>query len=130
MSLKTYLVLFLALFAFQVHAWMPGEQQEIYSVDGANLFNHSETSVNSTKRWLPGTSKIRGVNLGSLFVFEPWMATPQWNSMGCGAYASEFDCVMGLGQGRANEVSSSSIPVFVCIMKTSLRPLHLYSIMK
>lgn len=66
--------------------------------------------------WLPqekqnGTShrcllsageKIRGVNLGSQFVIEPWMASDEWSSMGCGGTQSEADCVAQLGQDQAN----------------------------
>ena len=55
-----------------------------------------------TKRWLPSTLPIRGVNLGSQFIVEPWMANDEWNSMGCGDTASEFDCVSKLGQAQAN----------------------------
>ncbi|CAG8979140.1 hypothetical protein HYALB_00000273 [Hymenoscyphus albidus] len=102
MSFKAYLALFLAFLVIQVRAWMPGEHQEIYSVNGKDLFNKSQTDGDS-KRWLPGTPKIRGVNLGSLFVMEPWMASAEWNSMSCGAWPSEFDCVMHLGQGQANQ---------------------------
>lgn len=52
--------------------------------------------------WWPG-HKIRGVNLGSLFVFEPWIATTEWSNIGCGGQESEFDCVMNTGQQRSNE---------------------------
>ncbi|XP_055354489.1 uncharacterized protein LOC129600112 [Paramacrobiotus metropolitanus] len=52
--------------------------------------------------WLPD-GKIRGVNLGSLFVIEPWMAHTEWTRMGCADQKSEFDCVMRLGQAKANQ---------------------------
>lgn len=81
-----------------VSAWMPGAHKDIYSRDGSNLFN----TTTSEKRWLPSKTPIRGVNLGSLFVFEPWMASGLWSKMGCGPYKSEFDCVSGLGQAAAN----------------------------
>jgi hypothetical protein len=94
-----------------VSAWLPGQQKEIYARDGSNLFNNTALPRDSTgdsasksKRWLPASGKIRGVNLGSLFVFEPWIAESAWSSMGCGSYASEFDCVSGLGQTQANAV--------------------------
>lgn len=45
--------------------------------------------------------------MGCLFVFEPWMASSTWSSMGCGPYASEFDCVSALGQTQANSVFQS-----------------------
>jgi hypothetical protein len=53
-------------------------------------------------RWLPDDPKIRGVNLGSLFIIEPWMANDAWNAMGCGHQPSEFDCMRALGQDRGN----------------------------
>lgn len=55
-----------------------------------------------TKRRLPASGKIRGVNLGSQFIIEPWMASNEWNKMGCGNTKSEFDCVSQLGQANAN----------------------------
>lgn len=48
--------------------------------------------------------RIRGVNLGSLFVIEPWMASAEWDSMGCSGQCSEADCVTSLGQTRVNGV--------------------------
>ena len=51
--------------------------------------------------WLPNF-EVRGVNLGAQFIVEPWMASDEWNSMGCGNAASEFDCVNALGQSVAN----------------------------
>ncbi|KAJ7519263.1 hypothetical protein O6H91_20G031000 [Diphasiastrum complanatum] len=52
--------------------------------------------------WLPYKQPIRGVNLGGLFIVEPWLQQDEWNSMGCGSQASEFDCVLQLGQSAAN----------------------------
>ncbi|KAI9839553.1 MAG: hypothetical protein M1819_002179 [Sarea resinae] len=51
--------------------------------------------------WLP-SEKVRGVNLGGLFIIEPWMMEDEWNSMGCSNSKSEFDCVMALGQDAAD----------------------------
>ena len=51
--------------------------------------------------WLPNF-EVRGVNLGSQFIAEPWMMSDEWNSMGCGSAPSEFDCVSALGQTAAN----------------------------
>lgn len=42
--------------------------------------------------------------MGSLFIIEPWMAWAEWQKMGCGDAASEFDCVSRLGQAQANSV--------------------------
>jgi len=108
MIFAAYLGLILALLTSHATAWLPGEQKEIYTAAGTNLFNQTlfnYTSNNSTsKRWLPASGKIRGVNLGSLFVFEPWLAGNEWSNMGCGSYLSEFDCVSALGQQQANAV--------------------------
>lgn len=70
-------------------AWLPG--------DG--------TGGTLNKRWWPGSGKIRGVNLGSLFVFEPWIANNAWTGLGCDDSpdkGSEFDCVSKLGQEKAD----------------------------
>lgn len=102
-----YIFFFLAvlLAAGPASAWLPGQDKEIYAHDGTNLFNNSALHTNTTsKRWLPASGKIRGVNLGSLFVFEPWLAETAWSNMGCGGLNSEFDCVSHLGQTQANTV--------------------------
>ena len=52
--------------------------------------------------WLPAVPKIRGVNIGGLFVAEPWMMNDEWNRMGCDGALSEFDCVIKLGQDAAD----------------------------
>lgn len=92
-------------------AWLPVVDKSLTSVHGKNLFVTNATEINETvsvagrhkfKRWLPGTLPIRGVNLGALFIVEPWMAGTEWSDMGCGAYQSEFDCVSGIGQDAAN----------------------------
>ncbi|KAK9852659.1 hypothetical protein MYU51_007775 [Penicillium brevicompactum] len=66
-------------------AWLPTDE-------GRNLTTFDKT----------GTSKIRGVNLGSSFIIEKWMANGEWNDMGCGDYNSEWGCVQGIGQDAAN----------------------------
>ncbi|KAF9888501.1 hypothetical protein FE257_008608 [Aspergillus nanangensis] len=81
------------------NAWLPGVEKDIYSSTGENVFRQKDPS----KRWLPASSKVRGVNLGTLFVFEPWISSDKWNSMGCGRQNSEFDCVAALGQDAADE---------------------------
>ncbi|EPS29361.1 putative beta-1,6-glucanase [Penicillium oxalicum 114-2] len=70
-------------------AWLPKANKEITASDGTNLFTTSN-------------GKIRGVNLGSQFIFEPWISESAWSEMGCGGQKSEFDCVMALGQDAAN----------------------------
>ncbi|CAI6097702.1 unnamed protein product [Clonostachys chloroleuca] len=82
------------------HGWLPSEEnrEPLLGRDGTSLFNNSLSS--ERKRWLPGSTPIRGVNLGSLFVSEPWMMTPTWNGMNCpqSEPRSEFDCMLKLGQ--------------------------------
>ncbi|PQE10600.1 Glucan endo-1,6-beta-glucosidase B protein [Rutstroemia sp. NJR-2017a WRK4] len=90
-----------AFLAGTASAWMPGTDKDIRAQDGLSLFNATAKHP-TARRWTPASGKIRGVNLGSLFVFEPWIAESAWSAMGCGAYKSEFDCVAGLGQAAAN----------------------------
>ncbi|KAL2866207.1 glycoside hydrolase family 5 protein [Aspergillus lucknowensis] len=61
-------------------------------------------SLPATLAWLPGSDsgKIRGVNLGTHFIFEPWISDEVWSSMGCAGQNSEFDCVLALGQDAAD----------------------------
>ncbi|KEY73006.1 hypothetical protein S7711_04670 [Stachybotrys chartarum IBT 7711] len=63
--------------------------------------------------WLPASGKIRGVNVGSMFVFEPWMDWQEWSNMGCDGQQSEFDCVMNTGQDRANAAFQSHYDNFI-----------------
>jgi aryl-phospho-beta-D-glucosidase BglC (GH1 family) len=84
--------------------WMPGGDKEARAIDGGSLFSPSSTDASIDRRSMElPAAKIRGVNLGSLFVFEPWIAMSEWTSMGCGNLSSEFDCVSKLGQADANE---------------------------
>lgn len=101
----------LALCIGLASAWMPGVERDLFNDTGHNMFRRFEPRGSSAnKRWLPGSEnnsrgKIRGVDLGSLFVFEPWMASDIWaNNIGCGNQNSEFDCVNYLGQSQANTV--------------------------
>lgn len=93
MHLVTSLLLLLGGSTSLVKAWLPTDQGRSLS---------AFTNGNTTK--------IRGVNLGSHFIVEPWMAYSEWvNTMGCkdssgNQYRSEWDCVQGLGQDAANEV--------------------------
>ncbi|KAI1141658.1 glycoside hydrolase family 5 protein [Hypoxylon sp. FL0543] len=61
----------------------------------------SAESSQSSKRWLQG-GKVRGVNLGSQFIIEPWMAHDEWQKMGCGSANDEWQCVQALGQDKAD----------------------------
>ncbi|KAI5813021.1 glycoside hydrolase superfamily [Pyronema omphalodes] len=87
--------LLLATLATVAQAWLPGDK----------LLTHDNSTI--SKRWLPSNGKIRGVNLGSLFIIEPWMANDAWNAMGCGGKNSEFDCMMSLGQSKGDAAFQS-----------------------
>ncbi|KAI0156761.1 glycoside hydrolase family 5 protein [Xylariaceae sp. FL1272] len=58
-------------------------------------------AATTVKANLP-SDKIRGVNLGSLFVIEEWFAKDEWASMGCSGYYDEWSCVEALGQDTAD----------------------------
>lgn len=70
-------------------AWLPETNKQISATNGTNLFSNAN-------------GKIRGVNMGSLFVFEPWIAQDAWSDMGCGGQKSEFDCVSSIGQDASD----------------------------
>jgi hypothetical protein len=54
--------------------WMPGGDKEARAIDGGSLFSPSSTDASIDRRSMElPAAKIRGVNLGSLFVFEPWI---------------------------------------------------------
>lgn len=53
-------------------------------------------------RWLPESQKIRGVNLGSHFIVEPWMAGDTWKKIGCEGLDDEWSCTAKLTQSVAN----------------------------
>lgn len=104
--MKSLILTFTAYAALSV-AWMPTKYNHLTS----HVKNRHQAPIlrrqedqNETTRWLPSNLPIRGVNLGSHFIMEPWMANNEWNSMGCGGQASEFDCVSKLGQAQANTV--------------------------
>ena len=89
------------------HAWLPHEvankklharditpDTRLRARDGSELFKRQAGSLNKG---------IRGVNLGSLFLFEPWIAQNEWQRIGCGNAGSEFDCGRALGQDGVNK---------------------------
>ena len=85
-------------------AWMPGTR-DMKTSKGMDLFtakNQQGDAGDLTARWLPGKLPIRGVNLGAMFIIEPWMAGTEWSNLGCGSAGSEFDCVLDLGQSTAD----------------------------
>ena len=94
----------LIAFVTVVNAWLPKDNG--YFSKHASPITNANTIVNNhrsfrNRRIIP-SSEIRGVNLGSMFIMEPWMASTEWANMGCGSALSEFDCVAALGQARAN----------------------------
>ncbi|TLS30848.1 hypothetical protein PpBr36_02662 [Pyricularia pennisetigena] len=96
--------------AVTAQAWLPADpaRAPLVARDGTTLFNSTADAAEARRhprRWLPGGSdKIRGVNLGSLFVAEPWMMADTWErKLGCPRDSSEFDCVLQRGQGAADE---------------------------
>jgi glucan endo-1,6-beta-glucosidase len=94
-----------AALASLASAWLPTEGgRQILDKRGSSLFNNTNLPPHrrgtEDKRWLPASGKIRGVNLGALFVFEPWLAHDYWeDTMHCTGtgYNSEFDCMSLLG---------------------------------
>lgn len=96
-------------FALTAHAWLPGEHKQFHSRDGLDLFNRSSLydAGHLKKRFLPADygndkGKIRGVNLGAMFVLENWLADDIMKGWGCKS-TSEFDCVSSLAdQNKAD----------------------------
>ncbi|KAE9963356.1 hypothetical protein BLS_009374 [Venturia inaequalis] len=99
-----YSNLILFSFALTAWAWLPSERNlfDVADPPGAFVSYLSAGNGRIARRTLPASGKIRGVNLGSLFVVEPWMASNEWSIMGCSGMASEFDCVAKLGQAAAD----------------------------
>lgn len=111
----------LALYTAGATAWLPGQVTSsqlpkrthqrhpahgkvLRSVDGHNLFHRQAEANHSTSADSATLQKgIRGVNLGSLFVFEPWIDGSEWSSIGCNGAKSEFDCGKQLGQDGVNK---------------------------
>jgi aryl-phospho-beta-D-glucosidase BglC (GH1 family) len=77
-----------------------------------------------TQAWLPTNSpfgknlrafcrakKIRGANLGSQFIIEPYMAADDWLNMGCGQFPedsaakAERDCIENQLRGRQSQAN-------------------------
>ncbi|KAJ1335560.1 glucan endo-1,6-beta-glucosidase [Microdochium nivale] len=80
-------------------------ESEAFNSTGSIDNSDSNTSRTRHRRWQPSRVPLRGVNLGSLFIYEPWLAMPEWRDpalMDCGDSKSEFDCVIRHGQQKAN----------------------------
>lgn len=74
------------------------------ALSAVNPLENVAHSNMTDRRWLPDTSTVRGVNLGSQFIIEPWMTYDEFNSMGCGELQDETSCVSKLGQETADAV--------------------------
>lgn len=74
------------------------------ALGSVNAQENASQSNMTNNRWLPETSTVRGVNLGSQFIIEPWMAYDEFSSMGCGELQDETSCVSKLGQETADVV--------------------------
>ncbi|QDS69220.1 hypothetical protein FKW77_001058 [Venturia effusa] len=108
-------ILVLSSLAATAWAWLPSERNLFNVADPSDAFDTHIPAGNgrSRKRTLPSSGKIRGVNLGSLFVLEPWMASNEWSTMGCSGMASEFDCVSKQGQAAADSAFQAHWARFV-----------------
>ncbi|GAA5932470.1 hypothetical protein JCM10213_005327 [Rhodosporidiobolus nylandii] len=111
-ALLVVLLLAVGVYAFMTHSSAPsssaGSPTSTLSTSGSGspYLSGSKTtsssgptaSVKPSKdtAWFP-VEKVRGVNLGSLFIFEPWMARTSWEKLGCSAYDSEWPCIEALG---------------------------------
>ncbi|KAM0077056.1 hypothetical protein ACKRZS_011210 [Fusarium odoratissimum] len=87
-----------AVLTTSVNAWLPNTEPHALNERDNETFVYPLRTEPNNKRWLPATKKIRGVNLGSLFVYEPWIDSQEWANTGCEGEKSDFDCVMNKGQ--------------------------------
>lgn len=101
--MKTLITFFVALSSV-VNAWLPHERNLFGEQPNSVLSHLSAGKGRTVKRYLPSFNKIRAVNLGSLFIIEPWMVSEKWGTMGCGDMKAEFDCVQLLGQEAADVI--------------------------
>ncbi|KAF5633055.1 murein transglycosylase [Fusarium sp. NRRL 52700] len=84
------------------NAWLPSIEPRTSNERDNEIFVYPLRTDPNSKRWLPATKKIRGVNLGSLVIYEPWIDSQEWSNTGCEGGKSEFDCVMNKGQDIAD----------------------------
>ncbi|KAF4965241.1 hypothetical protein FSARC_6960 [Fusarium sarcochroum] len=92
----------LAALASSAHAWLPNDNPRDVAKRDDTVFTYPLQPIDNKKRWLSSNKKIRGVNLGSLFIYEPWIDSGEWANTGCEGEKSEFDCVMNKGQDVAD----------------------------
>jgi hypothetical protein len=96
-----------------VSAWLPSERNFFGEQPNSVVRNIPAGQGRSVKRFGPSFNKIRGVNLGSLFVVEPWMMGGSWSGMGCGDMKSEFDCMKKLGKDAGNAAFQKHWDTFI-----------------
>lgn len=51
--------------------------------------------------------------MGSLFVFEPWIAKTTWFEMDCKGEKSEFGCASSIGQDAANTAFKKTLDTWI-----------------
>ncbi|CAJ2507037.1 Uu.00g082230.m01.CDS01 [Anthostomella pinea] len=92
------LIASLAALSSVTQAWLPSQVSR--TVTGRRGLTVVEP-YSPARRWML-SSKIRGVNLGCLFIIEKWLCPDEWNTIGCSDQNDEFNCVAKLGQEQAN----------------------------
>ena len=108
-----------SLAASLVAAWIPGDVgglearrnyprqfrggKTIRAADGMDLFRRQAPSGSNGTRTASLKKGIRGVSLGSLFLFEPWIDQDEWSRIGCNGAQAEKQCGEQLGQGGVNK---------------------------
>ncbi|EWG46381.1 hypothetical protein FVEG_06900 [Fusarium verticillioides 7600] len=101
--LKAAFITALVALTTSASAWLPNTEPHAMNERDNEIFVYPLRTDPNNKRWLPATKKIRGVNLGSLFIYEPWIDSQEWANTGCEGEKSEFDCVMNKGQDVADK---------------------------
>lgn len=82
-----FAVLTILLWTALVQAWLPADRDLFGNITHEALDSTLAAGRGRTvKRRLPVSGKIRGVNLGSMFVMEPWMAGAEWSNLDCRSY--------------------------------------------
>lgn len=75
----------------------------IRAADGKDLFRRQAPSGSDGTRTAYFKKGIRGVSLGSLFLFEPWIDQDEWSRIGCNGAQAEKQCGEQLGQDGVNK---------------------------
>ncbi|KLO88267.1 SPR1-exo-1,3-beta-glucanase precursor [Fusarium fujikuroi] len=77
MRTTTFITAVVALTA-SANAWLPNTETHALNDHDNEIFVYPLRTEPNNKRWVPAAKKIRGVNLGSLFIFEPWIDSQEW----------------------------------------------------